>query len=293
MSAEGGDEGHPSPNTAPVPARDAPAGRSLIQAVATAVVLLGGMGVVYLLGRVAFFVLIVAVAMVCLWELFDGLVRAGGRPVVGFGLAGTGAMVAVAYLGRPGLIGAVVVVTMVGAFLLALRPGRGHAAAHDVAWTVLGVTWIGGGGAAAASILVLGPNGLQLLVAFVLIAALGDIGAYFAGTRFGAHKLAPSISPGKSWEGFAGGLVCSLVGGGLCGALLAPIGIEDGVALGALCGVFGPAGDLAESLVKRTVGIKDSGRLLPGHGGFLDRLDAMILCAPVVFLYLRFLAGPV
>ena len=72
--------------------------------------------------------------------------------------------------------------------------------------------------------------------------------------------------------------------------MLAPLGVADGIALGALCGVFGPVGDLAESLVKRTVGIKDSGRLLPGHGGFLDRLDAMILCAPVVFLYLRFVA---
>jgi phosphatidate cytidylyltransferase len=248
------------------------------------------MGVVYLLGRAAFGYLIVAVALVCLWELFDGLVRAGGRPVVPFGLICAGAMVAVAYFSRPGLVGAVLVVTMFGSFLLALRPGRGPSAASDVAWTVLGVTWIGGGGAGAASILVLGTDGLQLLVAFVLIAALDDIGAYFTGTRFGAHKMAPSISPGKSWEGFGGGLVCSLLGGAACAAVLPPLGLMDGIALGALCGVFGPAGDLAESLVKRTVGVKDSGRLLPGHGGFLDRLDAMILCAPVAFLYLRFAA---
>ncbi len=288
MNAKGGDEG--SPSLKPTPAKGGPAGRSLVQAVATAGVLLGAVGVVYLLGRVAFFVLIVAVALVCLWELFDGLARAGGRPVVIFGSMCAGAMVAVAYFERPGLVGAVLVVTMFGAFLLALRPGRGHNAASDVAWTVLGVTWIGGGGAGAASILVLGPYGLQLLVAFVLIAALDDIGAYFAGTRFGAHRMAPSISPGKSWEGFAGGLVCSLAGGGICAAALAPLGMVDGFALGVLCGIFGPAGDLAESLVKRTVGIKDSGRLLPGHGGFLDRLDAMILCAPVAFLYLRFVA---
>lgn len=290
MRARGGDEGSPSLDPAPAQTKGGPAGRSLAQAVATAGVLLGAMGVVFLLGQAAFFALIVAVALVCLWELFDGLVRAGGRPVVPFGLACAGAMVAVAYFERPGLVGAVLVVTMFGAFLLALRPGRGHNAASDVAWTVLGVTWIGGGGAGAASILVLGPDGLQLLVAFVLIAALDDIGAYFTGTRFGAHRMAPSISPGKSWEGFAGGLICSLVGGGICAVVLAPLGVADGIALGALCGVFGPVGDLAESLVKRTVGIKDSGRLLPGHGGFLDRLDAMILCAPVVFLYLRFVA---
>ncbi|MDQ3751551.1 MAG: phosphatidate cytidylyltransferase [Actinomycetota bacterium] len=275
----------------PAQGKGGPAGRSLVQAVATAGVLLGAMGVVYLLGRAAFGALIAVVALVCLWELFDGLVRAGGRPVASFGLACAGAMVAVAYFRRPGLVGAVLVVTMFGAFLLALRPGRGHNAASDVAWTVLGVAWIGGGGAGAASILVLGPDGLQLLVAFVLIAALGDIGAYFTGTRFGAHRMAPSISPGKSWEGFAGGLVCCLVGGVACAAALPPLGWVDGGALGALCGVFGAAGDLAESLVKRTVGVKDSGRLLPGHGGFLDRLDAMVFCAPVVFLYLRFASG--
>ncbi|MDQ3785239.1 MAG: phosphatidate cytidylyltransferase [Actinomycetota bacterium] len=290
MSAKGGDEGSPSLKPAPPQTKGAPPGRSLVQAIATAGVLLGAMGVVYLLGQAAFGVLIVAVALVCLWELFDGLVRAGGRPVVSFGLACAGAMVAVAYFERPGLVGAVLVVTMFGGFLLALRPGRGHSAASDVAWTVLGVTWIGGGGAGAASVLVLGTDGLQLLVAFVLIAALDDIGAYFTGTRFGTHRMAPSISPGKSWEGFVGGLVCSLLGGGICAAVLAPLGVVDGIALGALCGTFGPAGDLAESLVKRTLGIKDSGRLLPGHGGFLDRLDAVILCAPVVFLYLRFVA---
>jgi phosphatidate cytidylyltransferase len=280
-----------SPALDPAPGNGGPAGRSLVQAVGTAGVLLAAMGVVYLLGQAAFGALIVVVALVCLWELFDGLMRAGGRPVVPFGLACAGAMVAVAYFGHPGLVGAVLAVTMFGAFLLALRPGRGHNAASDVAWTVLGVTWIGGGGAGAASILVLGADGIELLVAFVLIAAIGDIGAYFTGTRFGAHRMAPSISPAKSWEGFGGGLVCCLVGGVACAAVLAPLGWVDGAVLGALCGIFGPAGDLAESLVKRTVGVKDSGRLLPGHGGFLDRLDAMVFCAPVVFLYLRFGAG--
>jgi phosphatidate cytidylyltransferase len=133
-------------------------------------------------------------------------------------------------------------------------------------------------------------DGLDLLVGFVLITALDDIAAYFAGTAFGSHKMAPSISPAKSWEGFTGGLVGALGGGAVFGLIAAQLTTLEGVAIGGICGVLAPAGDLVESLVKRELGIKDSGRLLPGHGGFLDRLDAILFCAPAVYVFLRFVA---
>lgn len=276
------------PTIAPEPAiksRD----RSLATAVVTALILLGLIIVFYLLGRDAFFVLICVVVLTALFELFDGLRQAGHRPITALGLAAGLAMLIVAFRNEPRHFASVIALTMVGSFLLALRPTRGRTPSSDAAWTVLGVAWVAGGGAGATMIMMIDDGGLRLLIAFVLIAALDDIGAYFVGTAFGKHKMAPSISPNKSWEGFVGGAVTSLLGGLFFGVLLPDeLGITHGLAIGAICGLLVPAGDLVESLFKREIGLKDSGRLLPGHGGFLDRLDAIVFCAPVVALYLRF-----
>ncbi len=267
----------------PLPA----SGRSLKHAVITALTLLGLIIVSALLGEVAFFVLVSTVVLIALFELYDALLQTGHRPNMALGLVCGFALLLVAFLERPALIVVVLAATMYGAFLLALRPNRGKSAASDVAWTLLGVAWIAGGGAAAAAMLKL-EDGVLLLVAYILITALDDIGAYFSGTRFGKHKMAPSISPAKSWEGWAGGFVSSLAGGLFFAFLLESLDPLHGLAIGAISGLLAPAGDLVESLAKREIGIKDSGRLLPGHGGLLDRLDAILFCAPAVYLYLRF-----
>lgn len=264
-----------------------PGGRSLKHAVVTALILLGLIIVCALLGKTAFFVLATSVIMIALFELYDALLQTGHRPNIYFGLACGLALLIVAYLERPALIGVVLAVTMYGAFILALRPRRGRMPSSDVAWTVLGVAWITGGGAGAVSILTL-DDGVLLLVAYVLITALNDIGGYFAGTRLGRHKMAPSISPAKSWEGWVGGFAASLAGGAFFALLLESLDPIHGLAIGAISGVLAPVGDLVESMAKREIGIKDSGRLLPGHGGLLDRLDAILFCAPAVYLYLRF-----
>ena len=266
----------------------APPGRSLPVAIATGLALVALIGLSSWLGRGAFFVLICVVVLISLFELFDALVQRGHRPSIPFALLGGLGLLLVAWSQRPGLLGVVMIGVLLGASVLSLRPRRGPRPASDVAWTVLGVLWIGGGGAGATGILML-PGGLQLLIAFVLTTALDDIGAYFAGTTLGKHKMAPSISPAKSWEGFAGGLVTALLGGLAAGAVVDELGAVYGLTMGAICGLLAPVGDLLESLVKREIGIKDSGRLLPGHGGFLDRLDAIVFCAPVVFFYLRFI----
>lgn len=267
-----------------------PGGRSLAQAVVTALALLGIVVVCYLLGRTAFFFLAVTVVLIALFELLDALKRHGHRPSIPFGvLCGFGMMLA-AYLERPALIGVVIAATLFGSFVLALRPQRGPTPATDVAWTVFGVIWVGGGGAGAVSILMLAPqDGTFLLIATFLTIACGDIFAYFIGTRFGKHKLAPSISPGKSWEGFVGGVVGSLAGGALFAGLLFDLSLPEGLGIGGIVALLAPAGDLVESLAKRELGIKDSGRILPGHGGFLDRLDAILFCCPVVYLFMRFI----
>lgn len=262
----------------------------MAQAVITALGLLCLVVICYLLGRTAFFFLAVTVVLIALFELMDALRQRGHRPSAPFGvLCGFGMMFA-AYLERPAFIGIVIAATLFGSFLLALRPQRGQTPATDAAWTVFGVVWIGGGGAGAVSILMIAPqDGTFLLIATFLTIALGDIAAFFIGTRFGKRKLAPSISPGKSWEGFGAGICGSLAGGALFAGLLFDLSLAAGLGIGAIVALLAPAGDLVESLVKRELGIKDSGRLLPGHGGFLDRLDAIIFCCPVVYLFLRFI----
>ncbi|MGH2735692.1 MAG: phosphatidate cytidylyltransferase [Actinomycetota bacterium] len=268
-------------------ASSSPSGRSLRAAVVTALVLVGILALCAYIGTGAFFVLVCAVVLLALFELYDALHQTGHRPVILFGLLGGLALLIVAFVERPQLYAVVLVVTMVGAFLLALRPTRGSTPSSDVAWLVLGVAWIGGGGAGATSILT-AREGIALLIAFVFTAALDDITAYFVGGRFGRHKLAPSISPAKSWEGFFGGMAGALAGGAALGSIVGALGPVNGLLMGAIVSLTAPAGDLIESMAKREIGIKDSGRLLPGHGGFLDRLDAIIFSAPVVYVFMYF-----
>lgn len=263
-------------------------GRNLPQAVVTAAVLLVVAGGAYALGSGFFFWLAVVVVGLALFELLDAPAQAGRKPVIPFGVGcGLGLMIAAYYApDRPAWLVVVLVVTLVGAFALSLRPGRGPSPATDTAWTIAAVVWIGGGGAAAVSMLTL-EGGLNLLVVHVLITALDDVGAFFVGTSIGRHKLAPSISPGKSWEGVGAGFIVALVAGAAAGAALDELSPAHGLAVAAIIGVLAPIGDLAASMAKREFGIKDSGRLLPGHGGMLDRVDAIVFSAPGVLLYLR------
>ena len=114
-----------------------------------------------------------------------------------------------------------------------------------------------------------------------------DIFAYFTGRAFGRHKLAPAVSPGKSWEGAIGGALASVITVYLLGNLAAVPAVHR-IILGAAISVAGQIGDLAESSLKRYAGVKDSGRLIPGHGGVLDRFDSTMFAAPVVYYYLVF-----
>ncbi|MDQ3646438.1 MAG: hypothetical protein M3345_05815, partial [Actinomycetota bacterium] len=143
---------------------EGPPGRVLAQAVATALALLGIIILCYFLGRIAFFVLICLVVLTALFELLDALVQSGRRPVLPYGMACGFGMLAVSFLALPRLLGLVLALTMAGALLLSLRPGRGSTPASDAAWTLMAVAWIGGGGAGAVSIMML-PGGLNLLVA--------------------------------------------------------------------------------------------------------------------------------
>jgi phosphatidate cytidylyltransferase len=135
-------------------------------------------------------------------------------------------------------------------------------------------------------------DGNAWCVAALTITWSNDTSAYFAGRFLGRHKLYPEVSPNKTWEGFAGGMVGSVIGMFIARGFFFPVfTVTDCLLLGVFGGIFGPMGDLVESMLKRAYGVKDSGRIIPGHGGILDRIDALLFNAPLVFVYVTFFRG--
>lgn len=127
---------------------------------------------------------------------------------------------------------------------------------------------------------------LILLALFVTI-WVNDTGAYLTGMTFGKHRLFERISPKKSWEGFIGGAVFALISGYVFHLFVPEISLIKWFIFSEIVVIFGTFGDLIESLIKRTLGVKDSGNIIPGHGGILDRFDSMLLAAPAIFIYLQ------
>ena len=129
-------------------------------------------------------------------------------------------------------------------------------------------------------------NAMNVLVMCIIMVWTNDCFAYMGGSLFGKHKMWPRHSPGKTWEGTAIGVVFAVLVGIFVGPLFdSPMHRYDWAILGLICGVVGTLGDLAESMLKRSVGVKDSGNIMPGHGGFLDRFDSLLFILPVVTAY--------
>lgn len=131
------------------------------------------------------------------------------------------------------------------------------------------------------------PDGFSYLLLVVVSTWTTDTFAYFTGMNFGRRKLAPALSPKKSIEGAVGGVVGSIAASVLLGHFAGQLAVYHYVILGLLIGTIGQVGDLVESAFKRMAGVKDSGDLIPGHGGILDRFDSLLMTAPVVFYYLK------
>ncbi|HEX6572161.1 MAG TPA: phosphatidate cytidylyltransferase [Steroidobacteraceae bacterium] len=138
-------------------------------------------------------------------------------------------------------------------------------------------------GLGLAHLVALRPNGQVLLLYLLVLIAAADVGAYFGGRTYGRRKLAPHVSPGKTWEGFAAGML-SAAAVGVAGALLFDVPLWPWLFLCELVALVSVVGDLTESMFKRHVGLKDSGSLLPGHGGVLDRIDSLTAAAPTFLL---------
>jgi phosphatidate cytidylyltransferase len=186
------------------------------------------------------------------------------------------------------LVCAGLAVVMLSTWIWHLLKGPLQDAPVRTAHIVMGVIYGGGGMTALMNIRQL-EDGIWWLVAALIITWLNDTTAYFAGRLFGRHKLYVEVSPNKTWEGFAGGMVGSI--GGLFilkYGFFPKVTVADAVIMGTLGGMLGPAGDLCESMLKRAYGVKDSGKIIPGHGGMLDRVDALLFNAPMVLIYVQF-----
>ena len=144
--------------------------------------------------------------------------------------------------------------------------------ARGMLWLPIGILYIA---SAVAALIYLRSENLNILLAAFVIVWVGDSAAYIVGKRFGRHKIAPTISPGKSWEGLVGSVIASAAVAAYLGSM-API---PHAVLGMVFALLGLGGDLFESALKRKAGVKDSGALIPGHGGLFDRVDALLPCA--------------
>lgn len=157
---------------------------------------------------------------------------------------------------------------------------------RDTAITVFTLAWIPLLASFAVLLLLEDPDGNLRVLTFMILVVCSDVGGYVAGVLFGRHPMVPSISPKKSWEGFCGSLVFAIIGGLLTVTLLLEANSMIGVVLGVGLVVVATLGDLIESQIKRELGIKDMGTMLPGHGGIMDRLDSMLPSAFVSWLVL-------
>ncbi|MDQ2586294.1 phosphatidate cytidylyltransferase [Saccharothrix yanglingensis] len=287
----GGEQGAPGQGA---PERDAPvggtspsrAGRNLPAAIGVGV----GLGAVILVALFTvrqLFVVVVAVAVaVSVYELAGALRRGAGIQVALVPvLLGSQAVVWLAWPFERGGVLSAFVVTMLVCLLWRLKDGA-DGYLRDVTASIFTVAYVAVF-AAFAVMLVVPEDGVFRVLAFLIGVVLSDTGGYVAGVLLGRHPMAPAISPKKSWEGFGGSLLAGTVGGVLTVGVMLDGQWWQGVLFGAALVVTATAGDLVESLIKRDLGIKDMGTLLPGHGGLMDRMDSLLPSAVVSWLLLH------
>jgi phosphatidate cytidylyltransferase len=259
-------------------------GRNLPVAIAVGVVL-GGLALVALFTVKATFLLYVgAVVGVALWELTRALGSRGiVLPLIPL-LGGAAAMLSLGYFA--GFRDAVAALAVTFVVLLAWRL-RGGATGFVADITASGFVLIYVPLLATfVAFMLARPDGDRRALLFVIVTVCSDIGGYFAGILLGKHPMAPAISPHKTWEGLSGSAAFCLAGGAIGLPELLHGHVWQGLLLGAAAVAAATLGDLTESMLKRDLQIKDMGTLLPGHGGIMDRIDSLLIMAPVVWLLL-------
>ena len=287
MRSEAPTDGPPGETDPAVAQKQSRAGRNLPAAIAVGIGLAGTVVASLVLLKDVFVLVVVLALGIGLWELTRAFRTADIAVPVMPVLTGGTLMLVGAFYGGMETAAVAMALTVIGTLVWRLSDGA-NGFVRDASAGIFSLSYLYLMGVFVLLMLV-EDDGPWRIVAFIVVTVGSDIGGYVAGVLFGRHPMAPTISPKKSWEGFAG----SLTFGVLAGVLVVLLGLQGPWWAGAVLGVAAVAmatlGDLSESLIKRDLGIKDMGDLLPGHGGLMDRLDSLIAVAPVAWLILYYL----
>jgi phosphatidate cytidylyltransferase len=274
-------------------------GRDLRAATVTGVLLGGSIIASLIFFKFGFILIMAALLILATIELGANFTRRGIRVAAVPIASGTGLAVIVPYLaeyipslsggdlGRNAVLLGILALTTIVALAWRMRRGSdGYLADTSASLFLIAYVPLLG---SFPTLLLAGDRGAARVVTYVLVVVMSDLGGYVGGVLFGRHPMAPVISPKKSWEGFVGSVVFATIAGVLMSIFGLRVGWWVGLVLGPLLVIVGTVGDLVESLIKRDLGIKDMSSFLPGHGGVMDRLDSLLLAAPIAWMIMYLL----
>jgi phosphatidate cytidylyltransferase len=266
--------------------RGARAGRNLPLAILTALLLAGVLIGSLVLSRPAFVAFLLGIVTLALLELLTVLRARATRPARPVVL-GVGALLVVgAYLEGPAALSFGLLAAILGAFGWYLVDRGRTEVTRNVAATVFAVVYVPFMAAHLSLVVDRADHYVGALIGYAVLVVVYDTAAYATGATIGRRPIAPQVSPNKSWEGAIGATVACLLAGAFLLPLWEPWTLASGLVLAALTCVVAPLGDLSESMLKRDLAVKDMGSILPGHGGVLDRIDALLFMAPVLYYVL-------
>ncbi|HVW14388.1 MAG TPA: phosphatidate cytidylyltransferase [Mucilaginibacter sp.] len=253
-----------------------------------------------LLGRYTFDIFYLVLSTLCLFEFYRLVMQTGIKPALILGVL-TGALVYIIFAalamnndGAPANYLLLALVPCFAAIFIQELFRRSEAPFTNITYTVFGLLFTVMPFCFFHALAYLdGYSGFNFHIplGFLIMLWANDTGAYLCGMSFGRHKLFERHSPKKTWEGFIGGVLISAAAGLILSHFYKELAWQHWVIAALLIGCFGTLGDLVESMLKRSLNVKDSGGILPGHGGLLDRFDGLLMAAPIVYMYLYFVAN--
>jgi phosphatidate cytidylyltransferase len=266
--------------------RGARAGRNLPVAIITALLLAGVLITTLVLSRPVFVAFLLGIVTLALLELLAVLRARATRPARPVVLAMGALLVVGAYLEGPAALSFGLLVTILASFGWYLVDRGRTEVTRNVAATVFAVVYVPFMAAHLSLVVGRADHYVGAMIGYAALVVIYDTAAYATGATLGRRPIAPQVSPNKSWEGAIGASVACLAAGAFLLPLWEPWTLASGLVLaGATC-VVAPLGDLSESMLKRDLAVKDMGSILPGHGGVLDRIDALLFMAPVLYYVL-------